>query len=93
MQGTAAFTRHPTANPPPGMAMPRINNPTSDRDLDCEATLLERFRGLVTEALNEGWSRDEIANAMLSLSQNYRLAIEDLDTIEMHHHRANRTVQ
>ena len=75
------------------MAMPRINNPTSDRDLACEAALLERFRSLVVSAIEEGWSRDEIANAMLSLMQNYRLAIEDLETVNIHPHSTSRTIQ
>lgn len=41
----------------------------ADRDLACEAFLEAGYDGLVASARAEGWSDDEIANAMLSLAQ------------------------
>jgi len=40
-----------------------------DRDLACEEFLEAGYDGLVASARAEGWSDDEIANAMLSLAQ------------------------
>jgi len=41
-----------------------------DRDLACEASLEPFFRNLLPNARRDGWSSDEIANALLSLTQN-----------------------
>jgi hypothetical protein len=61
------------------MALTTIDgsNPTGDRDLDCEAAMLDQFHTLVEQALRAGWLEDEIANALLSLTQKYALTLSD----------------
>jgi hypothetical protein len=40
-----------------------------DRDLECEASLEVEFQALVDRAVSDGWTADEVANALLSLAQ------------------------
>lgn len=47
----------------------RPANDGTDRDLACEAYLEPAFEALINRALADGWSEDEIANALLSLAQ------------------------
>jgi hypothetical protein len=52
-------------------------NAVGDGDLDCEAELLEHFRALVELALKSGWAEDEVANALLSLAQEFEAGLLD----------------
>jgi hypothetical protein len=43
-----------------------------DRDLECELAISPEFQRLIETALAAGWSDDEVANALLSLTQDPR---------------------
>jgi hypothetical protein len=52
-----------------------IRHPASDycmdRDLECELAISPEFQRLIETALAAGWSDDEVANALLSLTQDH----------------------
>lgn len=41
-----------------------------DRDIACEASIEASFDALINRAVADGWSEDEVANALLSLAQH-----------------------
>ena len=49
----------------------------ADRDLACEAAIAAEFETFALSAQEAGWSKDEVANALLSLAQNHALALRD----------------
>ena len=57
-------------------------NATGDNDLDCEIDLLWQFQALVERALKTGWTEDEVANALLSLAQQFKEGMLDDAVIE-----------
>ena len=54
---------------------------SGDRDVDCETDILMQFSALVQRALRTGWAEEEVANALLSLAQNYSVSLAEDATI------------
>ena len=52
-----------------------IRQPTqgncADRDLECELALAPGFQKLVDDAIAAGWTDEEVANALLSVTQDH----------------------
>lgn len=56
---------------------------SGDRDFDCESEMLPGFYALVDQGLKDGWAEEEVANALLSLAQNYALKLLDRAVIDI----------
>jgi len=54
---------------------------SGDRDIDCETEMLAQFCALVDRALKTGWAEEEVANALLSLAQDYSVSLLEDATI------------
>lgn len=63
------------------IAAPRYADDSADKNLDCEFAMEPAFRELAGRAADEGWSEDDVASALMSLSHHHlRGIIEDRKT-------------
>jgi hypothetical protein len=54
-----------------GMASPRFEHEYPGREIECEHTLSIHFEELTIEACRAGWRVEEVAHAMMRISQDH----------------------
>lgn len=59
------------------MTIPRPNHPQShpDRFSDCQKAIEDRLLELLGDAIEAGWSKDEVLAAMITVADNTALAM------------------
>lgn len=65
------------------IAAPKLSNGHPDRDLLCQEALEGEFLSLADRAQLSGWSREEVATALIELADNYFLENADLEMFEL----------
>jgi len=61
---------------------PRIADDYPDRNLDCEMAAEDAFQSLIDQVIAAGWGAEEVADAVVELARNHRLALREFAATE-----------